>query len=130
MGFLPFSGFGLFSIIPTLVVLIFVVVLVMLIVRAVQGAAQWKRNNDSPVLTVDAAVITKRADVQHYQNTGTDNMTTFSSSTTYYATFEVPSGGRMELRVRDSEYGMLAEGDRGKLTFQGTRYLGFDRERS
>lgn len=25
------------------------------------------------------------------------------------------------------EYGMLAEGDRGILHFQGTRYLGFDR---
>ena len=26
--------------------------------------------------------------------------------------------------------GMLVENDRGKLTFQGTRYLGFQRERS
>ena len=25
------------------------------------------------------------------------------------------------------EFGMLVEGDRGKLTFQGTRYLGFER---
>ena len=33
----------------------------------------------------------------------------------------------MELHVSGSEYGMLAEGDRGFLTFQGTRYLGFER---
>lgn len=26
------------------------------------------------------------------------------------------------------EYGMLAEGDRGRLTFQGTRYVSFERE--
>jgi len=25
------------------------------------------------------------------------------------------------------EYGMLVEGDKGNLTFQGTRYLGFER---
>lgn len=25
------------------------------------------------------------------------------------------------------EFGMLVEGDRGKLSFQGTRYLGFER---
>ena len=25
------------------------------------------------------------------------------------------------------EYGMLAEGDAGRLTFQGTRYLSFER---
>ena len=44
-----------------------------------------------------------------------------------YVTFEVESGDRMEMNVRGSEYGMLAEGDVGKLTFQGTRYLNFER---
>ena len=33
----------------------------------------------------------------------------------------------MELRMNGYEYGMLVEGDKGKLTFQGTRYLGFER---
>ena len=33
----------------------------------------------------------------------------------------------MELQVDDAEYGMLAEGDTGRLSFQGTRYLGFER---
>ena len=47
--------------------------------------------------------------------------------TRYYATFEVESGSRIELAVRGEEYGMLAEGDRGRLTFQGTRYQGFER---
>lgn len=41
----------------------------------------------------------------------------------YYATFQVESGDRMELSVSGTEYGLLAEGDMGKLTFQGTRYL-------
>ena len=31
------------------------------------------------------------------------------------------------LRLGGREYGLLAEGDKGKLHFQGTRYLGFDR---
>ena len=47
--------------------------------------------------------------------------------TTYYATFQVESGDRMELEVDGSDYGMLVEGDMGKLMFQGTRYLGFER---
>ena len=50
-----------------------------------------------------------------------------STYTHYYATFEVESGDRMEFELRGSEYGLLAEGDLGKLTFQGTRYLGFER---
>lgn len=33
----------------------------------------------------------------------------------------------MELSVSGTEYGMLTEGDVGKLTFQGTRYIEFDR---
>ena len=40
---------------------------------------------------------------------------------------EDTSSMRMEMNVRGSEYGMLAEGDVGKLTFQGTRYLNFER---
>jgi hypothetical protein len=50
-----------------------------------------------------------------------------SSSTTYYVTFEVASGDRIEFVTIDTEYGLLVEHDMGKLTFQGTRYLGFVR---
>ena len=53
--------------------------------------------------------------------------THMTSSTSYYVTFQVESGDRMELSVKSSEYGMLAEGDSGRLTFQGTRFLGFER---
>ncbi len=106
------------TIIPVIVVIGFIFVIGMIIVRSIQGASQWKRNNDSPILTVDATVKTKREDVSHYHhNTGPNNMTHMSSSTTYYATFEVTSGDRMEFKVRDTEYGMLVEGDTGKLTF-------------
>lgn len=132
MEFSPFGGFGgiMFSIIPVIVIIGFVFVFGTIIVRSIQGAKQWKRNNESPVLTVDATVVTKRADVHHYHhNTGTGDMHHMSSSTTYYATFEVSSGDRLEFEVRDTEYGMLVEKDIGRLTFQGTRYLGFERNR-
>lgn len=47
--------------------------------------------------------------------------------TSYYVTFQVESGDRMEFAVSGMEYGLLAEGDTGDLTFQGTRYLNFQR---
>jgi len=129
-----FDWFGniMFSIVPVIVIFAFIFVFGSIIVNSIQGVKQWKRNNESPVLTVDATVVTKRADTHHYyHNTGTDNnMHHMSSSTTYYVTFEVPSGDRLEFKVRDTEYGMLAEKDTGKLTFQGTRYLGFERIRN
>jgi hypothetical protein len=118
----------MFSIVPLLVICGFIFVFGLIVFGVIKNARQWKRNNNSPVLTVDAAVVTKRENVSTYHhNAGPDGMHTTSSSTTYYVTFQVPSGDRMEFGVRDTEYGMLAEGDTGKLTFQGTRYLGFER---
>lgn len=129
-GFSPMGGFGImFTIVPVIILIGFIFVFGTIIVRAVQGANQWKRNNDSPILKVEAIVVTKRSDVQyHHHNGGADNMNHMTSSTTtYYATFEVASGDRLEFKIRDTEYGLLAEHDAGMLTFQGTRYLGFER---
>lgn len=82
-----------------------------------------------PELTVDATVVTKRMDVSHHpRHSQNNNLGTTSSRTSYYLTFQVASGDRMEFLVPDSEYGLLVEGDHGKLTFQGTRYKGFIRE--
>jgi len=130
MFFDPFDGPGImFTIVPVIVGIGFVVVLGLIIYRVVQGAQQWKRNNDSPVLTVDARVVTKRTDVSHHHHANSTNNTMDMgySTTYYYVTFEVESGDRMEFHVSGEEFGLLAEGDAGKLTFQGTRYLGFTR---
>ena len=128
------SGFGFDFIFPTFFVVIligFVVVFGIIISRFVQEARERRQNNNSPVLTVAAIVAAKRADVSYYHHhrpMNTDNMQNMNySTTTYYATFQVPSGDRMELRVQDNEYGLLVEGDTGNLTFQGTRYLDFQR---
>ena len=127
MFFSPFDGI-MFNIIPLIVFMGFIFVFGVIIVRSIQGARQWSRNNNSPVLIVDATVVTKRSAVHHHNHHTGSNMH-HSSSTSYYVTFEVESGDRMELKVRDSEYGMLVEKDQGKLTFQGTRYLGFNRNK-
>lgn len=131
MGFSSYGGAGImFSIVPIIIMIVFILVFGMIIVGAIQGTMRWSKNNASPILTVDATVVTKRLSIQHYHhNTGTDNMFQDTSSTSYYVTFEVASGDRMEFEVRDTEYGLLVEQDKGKLTFQGTRYKGFQRIR-
>lgn len=121
-------GFGMFNI---MFFLIFGIVIVMFIVTAVKGISTWNKNNNSPRLTVEATVSSKRQNVDvHHHNTGDNNAMHTTTSTTYYVTFQVASGDRMELRVDGREYGQLAEGDFGELTFQGTRYLGFERRGS
>ncbi|MEM1485815.1 DUF2500 domain-containing protein [Oscillospiraceae bacterium PP1C4] len=128
----PFGFNFMFSIFPVIFFIIFAIVIGSFIVSAVKGAKQYRHNEKSPVLTVDAKVVTKRTNVRHHHHhAGNDDMAGHGfSSTDYYVTFEVESGDRMEFEVGDREYGMLCEGDRGKLTFQGTRYQGFERTRS
>lgn len=99
------------------------------VVMLIKGIGEWHRNNQSPRLSVDASVVSRRSSVSHHHHTdasGHGRHTT--TSTSYYVTFQVESGDRMELCVTGREYGMLAEGDYGKLSFQGTRYLGFERQ--
>lgn len=121
----------MFHVIPVLVAVVFVVILGLIISRAIQAGKQWKRNNDSPVLTVDAVVSSKRTDVRYHQNANMDQPGQMGfSSTFYYVTFEVESGDRMEYSMSGTEFGLLAQGDTGKLTFQGTRYLGFERKKA
>ena len=112
--------------------IIFVMVFGMIIFRFVTGIGTWHKNNQSPRLSVSATVVAKRENVSHHSHpnggdpSGAHGYHT-TSSTSYYVTFQVESGDRMELQVSGREYGMLAEGDEGKLTFQGSRYLGFER---
>ena len=121
--------FGGFSIMFTIVFLLVVGTFIYVFVRNI---SEWHSNNQSPRLTVDAVLVAKWTNVSHHQHanagdaTGAHGFST-TTSTTYYVTFEVASGDRMEFSVSGKEYGLLVEGDRGNLTFQGTRYLGFDR---
>lgn len=108
--------------------LVFFLVIGVFVVTFIKGVMQWNKNNHSPRLTVGARVVAKRTNVSHHHHHGTvDHVGHSSSSTTYYVTFEVESGDRIELKVHGHEFGMLIEGDEGKLSFQGTRYLGFER---
>ncbi len=118
---------GFFGIFFCLFFVIFIVIFVFNISTIV---SQWHKNNQSPRLSVDATVVTKRSHTSHsHHNHGNGHMHT-SSSTSYYVTFQVASGDRMELAVKSYDYGMLVEGDFGVLTFQGTRFLSFERKMS
>lgn len=126
MGFFFSGGFEI------IFFLMFFSVFGIFIFAVMKGIAQWNKNNHSPRLTVSATVVAKRTSVSNHHHTNAGDMTGAhgyhtTTSTTYYVTFQVESGDRMELCVSGSEYGMLAEGDCGKLSFQGTRYLGFER---
>lgn len=124
MGYGFSFGFQMFQIMWFIV---FGLILCTVIVTLIKGLKEWNNNNHSPRLTVPVTVVAKRADVTRRRHSGANNHHHYHTSTTYYVTFEVESGDRMELRLEGQEYGLLVEGDKGKLSFQGTRYLGFER---
>jgi len=121
MDFLWFAGgFGFISIFVTV---IFVIVIGGFIFMAIKGITTWSKNNQSPVLSVPAEIVAKRTKTSGGHGDS-------SASTWYYVTFQVQSGDRLELGVNGSDFGQLAEEDLGILTFQGTRYKGFERKRN
>lgn len=121
-------GFGAFEAMFTIV---FVIVIGVFVVAAVKGVSTWNKNNHSPRLSVSAVIVSKRTEVTHHSHANAGDATgahgySTSSSIWYYVMFQVESGDRIEFAVTGTEYGMLTEGDCGKLSFQGTKYLSFE----
>jgi hypothetical protein len=110
------GGFGLFGIFPIIFLLMFGLVFGLIVSTLVKTAKQNRKDDNSPRSTGEATVVTKRTHVWGDH-----------SHTVYYATFQFESGDRLELKVPHTHFGYLVEGDKGKLTFQGTRFLEFQR---
>ena len=129
MFYSPF-GFGVMSgIFPLLALAVFILIAFVV----VKGVAQWSKNNNSPRLTVACVIVDKRTETTMHQtpvagDAGGAHCYHTMTDTTHFVTFQVESGDKIEFTVSGSEYAQLAEGEQGKLTFQGTRYLGFERK--
>lgn len=117
----------LFDFFPVMFFLVFAMVIGTFIAVFVRGISQWNKNNHAPRLTVEATVVAKRGNTNRHHHHGAGGHTHHTYSNTYYATFQFESGDRIELQMTGPEFGLIIEGDKGKLTFQGTRYLGFER---
>ena len=128
-------GFGfdfMFTLVPIFIGVIFVIMLVSIISGLSRNAKRERKNDQSPRVTADAKVVSKRMQVgergsRRMRTNGMMEDGYSYSYSDYFVTFEFESGDRLELPVDGSDYGLLVEGDTGKLSFQGTRYLGFQR---
>ena len=122
-------GFQLMNaVFPLLFLIVFVFVISTIVGTFVSKAKRERKNDQSPRVTAGAKVVSKRMQVgQNRQSSGDNDMMRSYTYSKYFVTFEFESGDRLELPVDGSDYGLLVEGDAGKLSFQGTRYLGFQR---
>lgn len=94
-------GFGLLTFLGMIGIVIFYII----------------RNNRQPKLQVSATVVAKR----------TSNHTK-ATDRHYFVTFQVESGDRIEFWVTSFQYSDLKQDDCGILTFQGTRFIGFEKD--
>ena len=120
------TGFDMFSI---MFFIIFALITVTIMINIIKSITEWSNNNKQPILDINCKVVSKRISVSH-TNSHTDASDVHhsgTSHTSYYVTFEFESKDRTEFCVNGKEYGMIAEGDYGKLKFQGSRFLEFNR---
>ena len=107
---------GFYGAFPIMFWVVFALVLFIIGGTISQNLKQKHKDDNSPRLTSEATVVAKRTHVRGDH-----------AHTTYYATFQFESGDRLELMIPYDQFGYLVEGDRGRLTFQGTRFLSFER---
>lgn len=88
------------------------------LIIVLKGLGIWVSNNNSEVITKKCRVVDKRTEV--WGGSGDS-----SASTSYYITFEFEDHSRTELQLNGNEFGLIVVGDRGELTYQGTRFKDF-----
>ncbi|RXI99480.1 DUF2500 domain-containing protein [Anaerobacillus alkaliphilus] len=104
--------------------ILLLIVVAVIVFKIYKGVMDWRRNNKQPILTVNSKVISLRTKKTRSVHNLRDNNPV---PTDYYATFVIDPSKNVEFQITGKEFNQLAEGDVGKLTFQGTRYHSFER---
>lgn len=104
----------MFNIVPILMIFFVAVFFLVFILN-------FTKNKKAPIISVEASVLGKRTKVS-----GGGNDT--SASTWYYITFQTEHGERLELSVSGRTYGLLQDGDKGTLIYQGEWFKDFKRQ--
>lgn len=110
--------------IDVMVVIFVIFFLGAVLVPLIRSVSSWSKDENAELKTLQAKVVSKRQDVSFRRHVNGGR----TSSTRYYATFEEETQERLELHMPGKAYGMLVEGDEGRLTYRGTRFESFARE--
>lgn len=113
----------IFKIFPIIFCVTLLGILLPIIFVFIRNVSEWFSNNNLPIEEIDAKVISKRQTF----NRITQDIMHFHTRTDHYITFEFKNGQRKEFYVSGDIYGLVKEQDFGKLEFQGTKYIDFER---
>lgn len=106
------------AVIILVLVAFIVLALIPVVISILRVARRRSLEKASPARQAEARIMDKRTQLAPVGTTQAQR---------YYATFQFPDGGRLELEVSGLEWGMLVVGDEGVLEWQGPRYRGFSR---
>ncbi len=120
------TGFDMFSI---MFFIVFALIVGTIIINAIKGISEWSNNNKQPILDINCKVVSKEL-VFHILTHILQILVVFIMVvlvTLHIMLLLNLKVKRTKFSVNGKEYGMIAEGDYGKLKFQGTRFLEFNR---
>ena len=91
-------------------------------------ARQWWKNRHSPLIVTQATILDKRIE-EHYIRSKRSASAGYRTRKVliYYITFNLEGGEHIELRTNEQVYSKFQNGDCGKLTFKGSKYIEFVR---
>ena len=117
-----YSGFPTVALLnPILFVLLLLAAGGFAVVKVVQTHSKRQHALPSPVRTIRASVVSKRATVIQNWDTHPVPSDYVRPSMVYYVTFQ-----QLEFSVQEAVYHTLFTGDTGMLTFQGAQYFAFE----
>lgn len=111
---------------PVLSVLLLLAAGGFIVAKIAQPLCRRQHTLPSPVRTMQASIVSKRATVTQNWNAHSVPSDYIRSSMVYYVTFLSESGEQLEFSVQKAVYHTLLTGDTGRLTFQETQYLSFE----
>lgn len=111
---------------------VFIIVAIIVVFIIFTVIKQWHKNNRSPKIVINSTVLEKRKQRVSHSSAGATGPDVAFYGAEYWITFQLEGGDSVEfwLKENEDEYNRLKIGDCGKLTFQGTRYLGFEKRRA
>ena len=109
-------------------------ILCVILLATVFAIRKFGTVNSYPVYCVRAVVTNKKpsnfcTNTAYSNNQYLNNKNAYTSCCSpHFVLFQDEAGTNIELTLSKHEYDMLLEGDIGKLTFKGNKFLAFERE--
>jgi|GEM_PF-5037977 len=104
----------------TMFILVLVVCVIIVVFRRL-------KNRSAPKVVTNATVSDKHIQEIMRRRKGADGLYHQMKTYRYYILFIIEGGEKMEFLVNKTEYSQVKNNQNGKLTFQGSKFIKFDK---